>query len=295
MPVHLRDLDDLARRGDGAVVVGVDGSEQSRVAVRHAATRAARSGRRLVVAMACDWPGDTGRPPVAAAVATAASEVAHRSHPGLRVDTVVEDGDARTLLLALAERAELLVVGSRGRGPLRSLLVGSVGATLAQLAPCPVHVCRPRPPTPRDGVLVAADGTPDSAPVLAHAFAQAELTGAALHVVHYAFDAAVAADLLRGAPPSPASRTEGEELRVLLAESVAGLREQHPDVPVTLGVDHGLVDAALAVTADRWELVVVGRHPVDSARRLLTGSVATAVLERAHTTVAVVPVRPGAP
>ena len=41
-----------------------------------------------------------------------------------------------------------------------------------------------------------------------------------------------------------------------------------------------------------WDLIVVGHHPVTSLARLFTSSVATAVIERAHTTVAVVPQAP---
>ncbi|WP_370291618.1 universal stress protein [Nocardioides sp.] len=275
-------LSDLPR---GAVIVGVDGSPPAERALDHAAAQAAQERRPLVVAAAREWEKHG-----AEAITADAAGRAITAHPGLSVTTLVDDGDPRLLFLDLSRHAHLLVLGSRGRGPVRSLLLGSVSATTARITECPLHVVRPRDERDpaegsRAGVLVAADGAPESRPVLEHAFAQAELLGVPLHVVHWAWDAAAAlsgTDRLRVA--------DTEELSLLLAEGIAGLSEKHPDVSVTLGARHGLVDAALAADSARWDLVVVGRHPLDSLARLVTGSVATAVLERAHTTVAVVPI-----
>jgi nucleotide-binding universal stress UspA family protein len=89
----------------------------------------------------------------------------------------------------------------------------------------------------------------------------------------------------------PVAGPELEDLRAGVGESVAGLATIYPDVPVEFDLKHGLVDEALTAEADRWQLVVVGRHPMDSLARTLTGSIATTVLERSHTTVAVVPQR----
>ena len=80
------------------------------------------------------------------------------------------------------------------------------------------------------------------------------------------------------------------DLEALLAESVAGLAEEYPDVHVTLSLQHGLVDEVLAPTRRPWEMVVVGRHTMTTLDRVLTGSVASSVVERALGTVAVVPV-----
>jgi nucleotide-binding universal stress UspA family protein len=78
-------------------------------------------------------------------------------------------------------------------------------------------------------------------------------------------------------------------LRVRLAESVAGLSEKYPDVPVTQDLARGLVDQCLADRTPDAELLVVGRADVRGWSRFLHVSCAMAVLERAHTTVAVVP------
>jgi nucleotide-binding universal stress UspA family protein len=78
-------------------------------------------------------------------------------------------------------------------------------------------------------------------------------------------------------------------MRLLLAESVAGLRETYPDVEVDLHLTRGLVDQVLADTAPGADLLVVGRRHQNAISRFFHGSMATAVLERAAGTVAVVP------
>ncbi|GAA1929594.1 universal stress protein [Nocardioides marmoribigeumensis] len=85
-----------------------------------------------------------------------------------------------------------------------------------------------------------------------------------------------------------------ENLRVLVATSVAGLAERYPDVEVDVVLKHGFVEEVLAPRSGTWKLVVVGRHPATSVARLLGSSISTAVLERARGTVAVVPEAGGA-
>ena len=65
-----------------------------------------------------------------------------------------------------------------------------------------------------------------------------------------------------------------EDLRAVLAESVAGLGTTYPDVHVTLALKHGLVDEALASSDEPWDLIVVGRHPMTTVTRVFTGSIA---------------------
>jgi nucleotide-binding universal stress UspA family protein len=80
-----------------------------------------------------------------------------------------------------------------------------------------------------------------------------------------------------------------DHLRSLLEESVAGLRETFPDVEVDLRLTRDLVDECLMDQEPSAELVVVGRRRARGVDRFLYASCAFAVLERATTTVAVVP------
>jgi nucleotide-binding universal stress UspA family protein len=137
-------------------------------------------------------------------------------------------------------------------------------------------------------VVVGADGTAESLPVVAFAFEQASLRRLPLTVLHPYWDAVESVAGLRGAPGGLLPEPDVEDLRVLVSQSVAGFCERYPQVDASLRLAHGLVDDVL-VRDHSWNLVVVGRHPVDTVSRLLIGSIATAVLERAGTTVAMVP------
>lgn len=190
----------------------------------------------------------------------------------------------------------MIVLGSRGRGAVRSMLLGSVSAAVSTHADCPVVVCRPRRGgEDMPGVLVGIDGTREGLTVLDFAFRQAALRGLGLTVLHCFWDAVAAVAGHRQRRGLPFQSSDLEDLRVTVAESIAGFAQTYPDVRVTTRLEHGLVDEVLAPRGEVWDLVVVGRHPVTSLSRVLTGSIAVAVLERAHSTVAVVPEELAAP
>lgn len=260
-----------------AVVVAVDGSDSADGAIVWAASQAYLERRPLLVVTTCD-----------AVVADEAVAVAQHGHAGLDVASLVLRGDPRYRLVEISRRAYLIVMGSRGRGMVRSRLLGSVSAAVSRDAACPVVVCRP-PATdvpPDRGILVGADGTLESLPVIELAFQQASLLDLPLTVTHCFWDP----DRLTHEPELAAADEPGlEKYRLLLAESVAGMSSKFPEVLVDLRPERGIVEECLGDAADAWNLVVVGRHPVDSLPRYLAGSVATVVVERARTTVVVVP------
>lgn len=70
-----------------------------------------------------------------------AAEVRRRA-PQLRVEGLWLDGDPATELLSLAEEADEVVVGSRGRGGIAGLVLGSVSQAVLRHATCPVAVAR---------------------------------------------------------------------------------------------------------------------------------------------------------
>lgn len=137
------------------VVVGVSASDTCHDAVGFAFEHAARRGVPLVAVLAWHEPmGELAgllrsdeswraaerqaREVVAEAVAGWADK-----YPGVDVRTVVEPGRAAAVLLDQARQADLIVVGSRGRGSLRGLLLGSTSHALLHHAECPVAVVRP--------------------------------------------------------------------------------------------------------------------------------------------------------
>ncbi|MGN6524159.1 MAG: universal stress protein [Actinomycetes bacterium] len=143
---------------DGAIVVAVDGSETADLALAWAVRHAGLEARPLVIAHALGDPYvlfsggyhvnsgtmysvvlDQQRAEGDAVMAAAMHQVAE-SHPKVDVTAVMEPVDPRQLLLTLAESASLIVMGSRGRGAFRSLLLGSVTSAVAGRAACPVVV-----------------------------------------------------------------------------------------------------------------------------------------------------------
>ena len=286
-----------------SIIVGVDESALAGQAVRWAAEQAVLEGRpvRLVRAV---MPVPMGRSDHAAVVQPGtftsqrlhseallrqAHEQVHRVAPGVEVDEQLEVATARDLLLDVAEDAHLIVLGSRGRGPVLTHLFGSVGVGVVRRARCPVVVHRPgHPGRVRDGVVVAVDATEDAVPVLEFAFRQASLRRLQLSVVHYVMDPRSA---LVGVPMVGDLSQQLQQSELVMSEAMAGLGERYPDVRTTVSTTPGLAAHDIVTAASRADLVVVGTHQRPAADRLLVNSVSTAVLEHASCPVAVVPVR----
>jgi nucleotide-binding universal stress UspA family protein len=137
------------------VVVGLDGSTRSKAALAVGLAEARRRGVALVVVHTCidarvdesaaedwrqrDWERAvrTGR-----ALLTRQVERARAAAPGVRVDELVRAEEPTRTLLDHAERAQLLVLGARGRGGFAGLPAGSTATALFASAPCPVVVVR---------------------------------------------------------------------------------------------------------------------------------------------------------
>jgi nucleotide-binding universal stress UspA family protein len=144
------------------IVVGVDGSETSRHALRWAAQEAAVHRAELHVVHAWDVTSlgaGVGTSP--GRRSTAAPEGQHQVAQQLVSDVVREElggsgtlnirpsigrGSAASVLLDAAKGADLLVVGSRGLGGFAGLLLGSVSTKMAHHAGCPVVIVRPAAP-----------------------------------------------------------------------------------------------------------------------------------------------------
>ena len=282
---------------EGAVVVGVDGSKSALQAVDWAARQCELEHRPLVLVHAVRALNDQANLWLVRAgadvhqvteqveaegwalVEEVASLVRNR-HPDLKVIPILRMEDPRQALLDLAHPASLIVLGSRGRGPVRTLLLGSTSVAVSSHATCPVVVVRPHHPGEvRRGVLVGVDGTERSHAILEFAFRQAALHDLPLTVLHVTWEASALAE----SGPSP--RTDDEEARLLLAESVSGFGEKYPEVRVHLEVAHGLADACLVHTSAHMHLVVVGRHPGHHP----FGGIARTVVEYSKAVVAVVP------
>ena len=287
---------------EGTIVVGVDGSESSQRAVAWAAEQAVAEGRALTLAHAVHAVApayvDAAILDLAEAraallaqghkVLEAAREQAGSRAPELEIHEVLELLDPREMLLEMSQDAEMVVLGSRGRGQIRSLLLGSVSVALVRHAHCPVVVHRPgNAGTVRNGIVVGVEASEDSRSVLEFAYREAELRNLPLTVLHCYWDVqagTAAAGLMYE------SLRDVEVERVELAEAMAGMSENYPDVHVTTRMVRGLPHQVLAHLGERMNLVVVGAHHASRASHLVHGSVSIALVERATCPVAVVPV-----
>lgn len=136
------------------IVVGVDGSDSSREALRWAARFGVSEHASIEVVIAWELPTGIGWAAVSPDIITledmdkvaenAVDEVFGAERPkGLAIRCL--EGDAASVLLEESRDALMLVVGSRGHGGFMGLLLGSVSAKVAEHAKCPVLVVHARP------------------------------------------------------------------------------------------------------------------------------------------------------
>ncbi|WAC53687.1 universal stress protein [Gordonia sp. SL306] len=142
----------------GPVVVGVDGSPVSKAAIVHALEQASLLNTSVVAVHS--YPGFTSqmfygqaeqllRQLHEEATELVGEQLAgHREdHPDVEVETVVAAEPAAQRILEAAGDAQLVVLGSRGRGGFRGLLLGSTSRAVLHVAPCPVMIVRSHPET----------------------------------------------------------------------------------------------------------------------------------------------------
>jgi nucleotide-binding universal stress UspA family protein len=275
------------------IVVGVDGSECARTALRFAAGEARVRGAGLlalrVVEVPVDaWPGSAG------AVGLALEEAGRQLQADLASEPAAGDAAYEVLgghpaeeLVKAAAGADLLVVGSRGLGGFHGLLVGSVSQQCLQHAPCPVAVVRTLPDPPRGRILVGVDGSPPSVEAFEWAAEEARRRGASLGVVH-GWQAPSWLASAGPIAPVPVPLDYGAA-REAADEVVARLVAQAPPgVSVEPTVEPGIPAAVLVEQSGRADLLVVGSRGLGGFAGLLLGSVSQQCAHHAACPVVVV-------
>ena len=290
---------DQSGGGRPRVVVGVDGSPGARAALVHALLAAARRGADLDVVSSYQTElYYLGGAPLAvpvveaipentetrarAVVAEVQEELAGTIGPGIRdveVTVVASASPAVQALLDRAEGAVLLVVGSRGRGALRSALLGSVALHCATHAPCPVEVVHQRPAGTEDigRVVVGVDGSESSRAALAAAVDEAARRGAEVEAVISYVEADYWTDLATVLTPTVAEIRADLERRAtdLVRDVLTDRGTTGGAVPaVRTQVVAGSAGDVLVQRAGSADLLVVGSRGRGAFRGLLLGSVA---------------------
>ncbi len=310
----------------GPIIVGHDGSEHSSRALERAIMLAESFGAPLVIVRA--WERDNrvadytqmfvagdAFPEVADSVRTALKNDCYETvsvHPSISVSFEAVSGAAATVLTEISRqvRARMLVLGSRGRGGVAGLLLGSVTDRCVQQASCPVLIVRP--PADREAklssgarsatadgdvvqgvepgaVVVGHDGSMSSDLAIAVAFEFARDLGLPLAVIRtWSLDHAPAGVLWQDGYVAPIVDISSATKDQLIAD-VARLADEHPMVPVSyFGVlgDAGetLVRASIAAG-----VLVVGSRGRGGFRSLLLGSVSAYCAHRSVCPTLVVP------
>ncbi|TPQ17748.1 universal stress protein [Streptomyces sporangiiformans] len=296
-----------------SVVAGVDGSAESLAAAEWAAREAARRERPLRLVHAWNWhprQGE-GEPGKAAqrslgrrALRQAEDRVRGGAAQGVRLRDEQVEGPATEALLRAAERAELLVLGSRGLSGFTGFLVGSVALGVVAKATRPVVLVRAGEQA-EDEHVPAADGSASTRTgyrdvvlgldvgdpcdeVIEFAFEAARLRGARLRVVH-AWQAPSAISLGPGDIALVNDPQRAEEWQGFLSAVLQVWREKYPDVEVLETVTEGRAQTALVRAASSASLLVVGHRLAERPVVPRTGPVTHAVIHHVGCPVAVVP------
>ncbi|MEU4419237.1 universal stress protein [Actinoplanes sp. NPDC024001] len=280
----------------GTIIVATDGAESSLGAVAWAAREAERRHGvlRIVHAYERDWvkvrPGggsdyvDIARQ-VAEGIVATARDRARQVAPGIAIQTNLLIGHAVPCLLEVSHGGDLFVVGSRGRGGFAGLLLGSVSASMATNASCPVVVVRGRTEGP---IVAGVDENPAAEVVLEAAFAAAAEWNAPLLVIR-AYPPAVPLWVAAAGVADVIDTSEQEnDERARLDEQLAPWREKYSAVPVKAMVTREGAAAALVAASGKARLVVVGSRGHGRVSGALLGSVGLQLLHHAESPVLIV-------
>lgn len=283
---------DIAESG---VLVGADGSEHCDAALRWAADTAVAYGLPLTILYA--RPDAMAEPKLideSTGVLGEATTLVRERQPGVEVRALQMPAAPVQSLLAAGENADVLVLGSRGVGGFRGLLLGSTTLHVAPYAHCPVVVVHSGseggvrfegvdeyPGNPGQ-VVLGYDGSPASNRAAAFAFRHAEAVGCGV--------VAVSVEASRGEPETeeidPENATPGSDTSAFHSPVIV-TAAAFPDVPVSFVAGTGRPAEVLLSEAAGAELLVVGSRGSGGFSGLIMGSVSQKVLAHASCPVAI--------
>ncbi|MET7690345.1 universal stress protein [Streptomyces sp. NPDC005483] len=284
------------------LIVGVDGSDGSLAAVDWAVDEAARHGLPLRLVYASLWERYEGAVPseslerpservMAEHVVASATERARRHNPEIKVTAEVVPEEAVAALLREGHNASVLVTGSRGRGELAGLLLGSVGLAVAARAHGPVVVVRGDKAgleATHERIVLGAGESATSGEAVRFAFREAEARGCTLDVVRaWRCPAHEGADHPRLAE-DPAHRHE-ERASALLDSLLEDAVADHPKVRLRRSTVEGPARKVLLARSAAADLLIVGAQRRTGHVGLQLGRVAHTLLHHSDCPVAVVP------
>lgn len=297
------------------ILVGADGSDNSRAALEWAAAEAARTDVPIRVVHALGMPvivsaraGAVRFAPTdeisgqADEVLSGAVKHIRRFQPSVTVEVETALEEAPLALLSHSRMEDLIVVGSRGQGTFASVFVGSVSIRVAAEAPCPVvvvpsHGGRPST-TSLKRVVVGVDNSKHArlalglAVGLAAGSEEGELVVVHSWQVPYPYDPVELTAMGYESQNDLFDRLSEKLVAEMLAEALDDQREDL-DIEVSVVRTHDSPLNALMSAAEGADAIVVGSRGRGSVRGLLLGSVSQGVLHRSDIPVVILPRKAG--
>ncbi len=292
----MREKDEDRDRGEErTIVVGIDGSEHSRWALKWAADEAKRRGSLLRIVFAQisspkDVPGwyeagSTDLSPAEAIIDDAVGLVATR-HPSVLARGEVDEWPASLVLTIASRSADLVVLGARGLGGFKGLLLGSVSDQCVEYAHCPVAVVRtdidelPLRAT-QSRIVVGIDGSIGSTRALRWTLEEARIRSATVEAVYAWHYPPVGAFVLGPTDGFEVVANETVDAATQYANEVA------PEVRFVARTCFNAEIPALLDAANGAELLVVGAKGHGRFHDTLLGSVAHQCIRHAECPVIV--------
>ena len=269
------------------IVVGVDESEGAAAALRWAAEEGRLRGRPVTAVLAWTYLDQHGATPGSFDPKYGAED-ARTALDGIlsgvlgstaadAIDREVVCDLAAPALLGVATEEDLVVVGARGMGGFRELLLGSVSQQLLHHAPCPVAVVRTAGRSGGErGIVVGVDGSPPSRRALAWAVEEGRLRSAVVTVVH-------------ARDPGDAAQTA----EAVLDAALEGVDVTGLPAPLERRLVTGGPAPAILEIAHDAQLVVVGSRGGGGFAGLVLGSVSQQCAQQASCPVVIVRAKNG--
>jgi nucleotide-binding universal stress UspA family protein len=293
----------------GQILVGIDGSEGSLRALRWTVEEAARRNSRVRAVTVWQSPLDTDDAfgshvdevkmldEAKARLTHALTEVVC-NYPEVLIEPLVLEGEPVATLCEQAQRADLLVVGSRGHSALGALLLGSVSSKCAHQSPCPIVIVpkqtgKEAAPGVTGRIVVGVEGSAGSRRALAWAIEEA----VARH------DVIEAVSVWRGTDPDDDMELElrtfpsiqqheaamAETAKERLDRAIAEVAGESPVAVIEPLVLEGDPATSLCERAARADLLVVGSRSHGALAGHLLGSVSSKCAQHSPRPIVIVP------
>jgi nucleotide-binding universal stress UspA family protein len=277
------------------VMVGIDGSPFGDDALRWAVDEGHLRRTEVVALLAWDYlhqlPAPGGPPfdpEYRQEIATTALQALLYRVLGVRGSSVTARavfGLAAPVLLDQVRNASLLVIGARGLGRLRGLLLGSVSQRCTHLCPVPLAIVR-NEPVPTGNIVVGVDGTEISARALSWAVTEARLRQCPLTVLRAIGDRSSGLETVAFARAGQPDQSGAHEMTDRMIAAATG---EAPTPPVEIAIVSSEPARSLVDASADAQLLVVGNPRYSSLGGVMLGSVAQQVAHHAQCPTVLVP------